>query len=101
MSTLSNGVVAIGTGSSHSCAVTSAGDGKCWGSNFYGQLGDGTRTDRLTPNRVRVGRVRQRDDPATLHPQKRARLHGPRPRSAISSRNASARSPARLFSTPY
>ncbi|MBY6242728.1 chromosome condensation regulator RCC1 [Methylosinus sp. Sm6] len=52
VATLSNSVVAIGTGSRHSCAVTSAGDGKCWGSNYDGQLGDGSKTDRLTPDRV-------------------------------------------------
>ncbi|MBY6242726.1 chromosome condensation regulator RCC1 [Methylosinus sp. Sm6] len=52
VATLSSGVVAIGTGVRHSCAVTSAGDSKCWGSNESGQLGDGTRTNRFTPNRV-------------------------------------------------
>lgn len=39
---------ALATGSMHACAMTSAGGVKCWGKNLYGQLGDGTRTDRLT-----------------------------------------------------
>lgn len=41
------GVQAISTGGRHSCALTSAGKPLCWGYNFYGQLGDGSVTDRL------------------------------------------------------
>jgi alpha-tubulin suppressor-like RCC1 family protein len=39
---LSEGVTAIGVGTSHSCAVTQAGGVKCWGNNSFGQLGDNT-----------------------------------------------------------
>lgn len=36
-------------GSQHSCRLTAAGGVLCWGSNGFGQLGDGTWTDRATP----------------------------------------------------
>lgn len=39
----------VSTGSDHSCAVTTAGAVECWGSNYFGQLGDGTTKDRLAP----------------------------------------------------
>lgn len=46
---LAGGVQAIVAGRNHTCALTAAGTVKCWGWNEYGQLGDGSTKDRLTP----------------------------------------------------
>jgi Regulator of chromosome condensation (RCC1) repeat len=44
---------AVSTAEDHACARFSDGTVRCWGKNDQGQLGDGTRTSRLTPVAVR------------------------------------------------
>lgn len=46
-------VSSIATGNWHTCAVRTDGTLWCWGSNYAGQLGDGTTTDRNSP--VQIG----------------------------------------------
>lgn len=49
-----NGTISwVVVGESHGCAIV-GGATYCWGSNRYGQVGDGTTTDRATPTRVAV-----------------------------------------------
>ncbi|MEO2115397.1 MAG: hypothetical protein ABGX21_03685, partial [Candidatus Poseidoniia archaeon] len=44
--------VAITTGDYHICAILDDGSVACWGQNTYGQLGDGTTTQRNTPTQT-------------------------------------------------
>jgi alpha-tubulin suppressor-like RCC1 family protein len=42
-------VSAIAAGNDFTCILTNRGGVRCWGSNAFGQLGDGTKIDRPTP----------------------------------------------------
>jgi LPXTG-motif cell wall-anchored protein len=46
---LTSAVEALTVGSRNSCVLLSNGEIKCWGDNMYGQLGDGTDTNRSLP----------------------------------------------------
>ena len=46
-------IVSLGT--SHTCAVLDDGSLKCWGYNYYGELGIGSTTTQTTPQTVDLG----------------------------------------------
>ncbi|MGZ4494956.1 MAG: RCC1 domain-containing protein [Nocardioides sp.] len=43
---------AVSAGGGQSCSTLADGTAKCWGANSYGELGDGTTTQRLTPTNL-------------------------------------------------
>jgi len=45
----------VSTEGFHTCGETTQNRAYCWGDNYYGQLGDGTTTRRLTPVAVAGG----------------------------------------------
>ena len=49
-----DGVGLITAGEYHTCAILDDGSVSCWGSNWDGQLGDGTTTDRTTPTAIEI-----------------------------------------------
>jgi alpha-tubulin suppressor-like RCC1 family protein len=49
---LGSGVSAISAGFNHTCAVLTSGGAMCWGDNSFGQLGDGSNTERDVPTPV-------------------------------------------------
>ncbi|GIE76932.1 hypothetical protein Aph02nite_28820 [Actinoplanes philippinensis] len=42
----------VSAGDGHDCALTAGGAMSCWGGNYYGELGDGTRSDASGPTPV-------------------------------------------------
>jgi alpha-tubulin suppressor-like RCC1 family protein len=48
------GVRSIAAGYDHTCALMETGSVRCWGYNYFGQLGDGTTIDRSTPPEIDV-----------------------------------------------
>lgn len=49
VSGLSSGVTSLAAGDRYTCATLSSGGTKCWGYNYYGQLGNGSTTDTKVP----------------------------------------------------
>jgi alpha-tubulin suppressor-like RCC1 family protein len=47
-----SGVTSLSAGYYTTCARLSSGAAWCWGQNAYGQVGDGTTTNRPLPTRV-------------------------------------------------
>jgi alpha-tubulin suppressor-like RCC1 family protein len=49
---LASGAAILGGGVGHTCAVLEGGGVKCWGDNYYGQIGDGTNLWKFLPTDV-------------------------------------------------
>ena len=58
----------VSTGTTHSCGiVSSTGVLKCWGDNTYGQLGDASTTDRVSPVVINSGVIYSEVSSGTSH----------------------------------
>ena len=42
----------LSAGKLNTCGITAAGETWCWGYNAFGELGDGTTTNRTSPVKV-------------------------------------------------
>ncbi len=49
--------LSVSFGTRHTCGITTGNILKCWGSNFDGQLGDGTTISRYTPTIIGAGYI--------------------------------------------
>jgi alpha-tubulin suppressor-like RCC1 family protein len=49
-----SGVTSVAAGITHTCALRADGSIWCWGSNTFGQLGNGTTEDGLVPVEVKL-----------------------------------------------
>ncbi len=49
---MAQGIRAVAVGWNHTCGITKAGGLQCWGWNYFGQLGDGTKASRAAPAAV-------------------------------------------------
>lgn len=49
------GFTGVSVGGSHICGLSLAGDAYCWGENYDGAIGDGTRSDRPRPVLIGAG----------------------------------------------
>lgn len=49
---LASGVAGVTGGGFHACAYLTSGAVRCWGWNLFGQIGDGTRLNRVSPTAV-------------------------------------------------
>lgn len=49
---LDDDTIFISTGGFHTCVLSDRGEVRCWGLNYSGQIGDGTRENRNLPVRV-------------------------------------------------
>ncbi len=51
----SNTAKALSAGNRHTCVILDNDSLSCWGRNVFGQLGDGTTTQRLVPTAISLG----------------------------------------------
>ncbi len=57
----------LAAGAYHTCGLTSVGAANCWGYNAWGQLGNGSESDALTPQAVRTNLLFATINPAGGH----------------------------------